>query len=55
MGTGLEKLNPVGLLYHVFVGFPLCVAFMTVGLLLCVTIIGLPVGLALIAAGVKAL
>jgi uncharacterized membrane protein YccF (DUF307 family) len=42
------------LLYHLFVGFPLCLALVTVGLLFCLTILGLPVGLTLIAAGCKA-
>jgi len=43
------------LAYHVFVGVPLCLAFVTMGLLFCLTILGLPLGLTLIAAGVKAL
>ena len=55
MASGLEKLNPVGILYHLFIGVPTCLLFVTVGLLLCVTIIGLPLGVTLIAAGIKAL
>ena len=43
------------LFYHLFVGIPLCMALVTVGLLFCLTILGLPVGLTLIAAGFKAL
>ena len=49
MSTSLEFL------YHVFVGIPLCFALVTFGVLFCLTILGLPVGLTLIAAGVKAL
>jgi uncharacterized membrane protein YccF (DUF307 family) len=45
----------VELLYHLFVGIPLCLGLVTLGLLLCLTILGLPVGLTLIAAGFKAL
>ena len=41
--------------YHVFVGIPLCFVLVTLGLLYCLTIIGLPAGLTLIAAGFKAL
>jgi uncharacterized membrane protein YccF (DUF307 family) len=43
----------VGLIYTFVVGIPLCVAFVAVGLFLCVTVIGLPVGLTLIALGFK--
>ena len=43
------------LFYHLIVGIPLCMALVTVGLLFCLTILGLPVGLTLIAAGFKAL
>ena len=43
------------LAYHVFIGVPLCVMLVAFGLLWCLTIIGLPVGLTLIAAGFKAL
>ncbi len=45
----------IDLLYHVFVGLPLCLVLVTMGLLFCLTILGLPVGLTLIAAGFKAL
>lgn len=41
--------------YHVFIGVPLCLLFVTFGLLFCLTILGLPIGLTLIAAGFKAL
>ena len=47
MSTFLE------LAYHVFLGIPLCFALVTFGLLFCLTILGLPLGIALIAAGVK--
>lgn len=43
------------LLYHLFVGVPACLMLVTVGLLFCLTILGLPIGLTLIAAGFKAL
>ena len=43
------------LLYHLFVGLPFCLVLVTVGLLFCMTILGLPIGLTLIAAGFKAL
>ncbi len=49
MSTTLE------LACHVFVGIPICFALVTFGLLFCLTILGLPLGLTLIAAGVKAL
>ena len=40
---------------HIFVGVPLCLALVTFGLFFCLTILGLPVGLTLIAAGFKVL
>jgi len=43
------------LLYHLFIGLPVCLGLVTVGLLFCLTIVGLPVGLTLMAAGFKAL
>jgi uncharacterized membrane protein YccF (DUF307 family) len=43
----------MGLAYTVFVGFPLCVMFIVVGLLLMATIIGIPLGLAVMALGFK--
>jgi uncharacterized membrane protein YccF (DUF307 family) len=45
----------VELLYHLFIGLPLCLLLVTAGLLFCLTILGLPIGLTLIAAGFKAL
>jgi uncharacterized membrane protein YccF (DUF307 family) len=45
----------IELLYHVFIGLPLCLVLVTFGLLFCMTILGLPVGVTLIAAGFKAL
>jgi len=45
----------IALPYHVFIGFPLCVLFVSAGLLFCLTILGIPIGVALIAAGIKAL
>lgn len=41
--------------YHVFVGIPLCLLMVSVGLVFCLTLLGLPIGLTLIAAGFKAL
>lgn len=43
------------LLYHLLVGLPTCLVLVTAGLLLCLTILGLPIGLTLMAAGFKAL
>ena len=43
------------LLYTLFVGMPVCLALVSSGLLFCLTIVGLPVGLTLMAAGFKAL
>lgn len=43
------------LAYHVFVGVPLCLVLVTMGLLFCLTVLGFPIGLTLIAAGFKAL
>ena len=43
------------LLYHLVVGVPACLVLVTVGLFFCLTVIGLPVGLTLIAAGFKTL
>ena len=43
------------LAYHIFVGIPLCFFLVSAGLLLCLTLIGLPAGLTLMAAGFKAL
>lgn len=39
----------MGLLYTLFFGRPYCVAMVTVGLLLCATVIGIPLGLTCIA------
>jgi uncharacterized membrane protein YccF (DUF307 family) len=43
----------VSLVYTLVIGIPLCAMLVTAGLILCVTIIGLPVGLALIGLGFK--
>jgi uncharacterized membrane protein YccF (DUF307 family) len=43
----------VGLVYTLLLGFPLCVVLVTFGPLLCVTVIGLPFGIALIGLGCK--
>jgi uncharacterized membrane protein YccF (DUF307 family) len=43
------------LLYTLFVGIPLCVIAVTFGLFACLTIVGLPFGLVLIALGFKSL
>ena len=45
----------IPLLYMLFVGIPLCLVAVTIGLLACLTIVGLPFGITLIALGVKAL
>lgn len=45
----------VNLLYVPLIGFPLCVAMVTVGLLLCATVIGIPIGLTVMALGLKML
>ena len=41
------------ILYVPFVGIPLCLMLMTFGLFLCLTIIGIPVGLVCFALGVR--
>jgi uncharacterized membrane protein YccF (DUF307 family) len=43
------------ILYTLFVGIPLCLIAVTFGLLACLTIVGIPLGITLIALGVKAL
>jgi hypothetical protein len=43
----------VGLIYTLVIRIPVCAALVTAGLLLCVTVIGLPIGLTLIALGFK--
>jgi uncharacterized membrane protein YccF (DUF307 family) len=43
----------VGLLYALLIGIPLCAMLVTAGLILCATIIGIPVGITLIALGFK--
>ena len=43
------------ILYTLFVGMPLCLVAVTFGLLACMTIVGLPIGITLIATGIKAL
>ena len=43
------------ILYHLFVGVPAFLVLVTAGLLFCLTVLGLPIGLTLIAAGFKAL
>lgn len=45
----------MGLLYTLFFGIPYCLAMVTVGLLLCATVIGIPLGLTCIALGFKGL
>lgn len=44
-----------GVLYTLFVGIPFCIAMCAVGTVLCVTIIGIPLGLTCFALGMKAL
>jgi uncharacterized membrane protein YccF (DUF307 family) len=43
------------LLYTLFVGIPLCLLCVTVGLFLCCTIVFLPFGITFIALGLRAL
>ena len=44
--------NPLlNLCYHLFFGIPFCLVCMGAGILLCCTIIGIPAGLTIIAAG----
>jgi hypothetical protein len=45
----------MSLLYHLFIGVPVCLLLVTAGLFFSLTVIGLPIGLTLIAAGFKAL
>ena len=45
----------INLIYVPFVGLPLSLMFMTVGCLLCLTVIGFPAGLVCFAAGFKVL
>lgn len=42
-----------GFIYTLFVGIPLCVGLMAVGVVLCVTVIGIPLGLTCFALGAK--
>ena len=44
-----------GLLYTVLVGIPLCVMLMAIGVVLCVTVIGIPFGLTCFALATKVL
>ena len=41
------------LVYTTFIGIPACVVLMTIGVLFCVTIIGIPLGLTCFALGFK--
>jgi uncharacterized membrane protein YccF (DUF307 family) len=43
----------MGLMYTLLIGIPLCATLVTAGLILCATIIGIPVGVTLIALGFK--
>lgn len=43
----------MNLIYTPLVGFPLCVLLMAAGCLLCLTIVGIPVGLACFALATK--
>jgi uncharacterized membrane protein YccF (DUF307 family) len=45
----------MGVLYTLFIGFPLCVLLMAVGLFLTLTIIGAPIGFACFALAFKVL
>jgi uncharacterized membrane protein YccF (DUF307 family) len=41
----------MGFFYTLFIGIPYCLAMVTLGLLLCATVIGIPLGLTWIALG----
>jgi uncharacterized membrane protein YccF (DUF307 family) len=43
------------ILYTLLIGLPLCLFAVTLGVFLCFTIIGLPLGIALIYAGLRSL
>jgi uncharacterized membrane protein YccF (DUF307 family) len=43
----------MGLIYTLLIGIPLCLALVTVGLIMCATIVGIPVGVTLMAVGFK--
>jgi uncharacterized membrane protein YccF (DUF307 family) len=43
----------MGLLYTLFVGLPICFLFMVMGLMLCLTVIGAPLGFTVMALGAK--
>lgn len=43
----------MNLIYVPFIGFPLCVCCMAVGVLCCLTIVGIPIGLAFFALGFR--
>lgn len=43
----------MGLIYTLFIGIPLCVVLVAAGLALCATVLGIPIGLTLIALGFK--
>lgn len=45
----------MGFLYTLCFGIPFCLAMVTLGLLVCATVIGIPVGLTSIALGFKGL
>jgi uncharacterized membrane protein YccF (DUF307 family) len=45
----------MGFIYTLSFGIPYCLAMVTVGLLLCATVIGIPIGLTCIALGFKGL
>ena len=53
--AGENRADVMPLLYTLFVGIPLCLVAVTFGLLACLTIVGIPIGISLIALGVKAL
>jgi uncharacterized membrane protein YccF (DUF307 family) len=45
----------VRLLYVLFIGIPLCLICMTIGVLFCLTSLGIPIGLTFFALGFKLL
>jgi hypothetical protein len=50
-----EEDSTMGVLYTLFLGIPYCLAMVTVGLLLCATVIGIQARLTCIALGFKGL
>jgi len=52
-GRAAAAENVANLVYTLFVGIPACVMLMAVGTILCLTVIGIPLGLTCFALGFK--